>query len=57
MVWHEYEQAIAAAEVDSVIPVTTPRVYVIQPATLTDQATPIITILDNISVQELSDAQ
>jgi hypothetical protein len=48
---------VTAAEVDSVIPVTTPRVYVIQPANLTDQATTIITSLDSISVKEWSDAQ
>jgi hypothetical protein len=57
MVWHEYEQAVAAAEVDSVIPVTTPRIYVIQPANLTDQATTIITSLDSISVKEWSAAE
>jgi hypothetical protein len=57
MVWHEYEQAVTAAEGDSVIPVTTPRIYVIQPADLTDQATSIITSLNSISVKEWSDAQ
>eukprot|EP00953_Heterococcus_sp_UTEX-ZZ885_P010115 5908-Heterococcus_DN1.PRE.1 len=57
MVWHEYEQAVTAAEVDSVIPVTTPRIYVIQPANLTAQATTNITSLDCISVQEWSNAQ
>jgi Integrase zinc binding domain len=56
MIWHEYEQNITAAEVDTIIPVTTPRVYVIQPANLTDQATTIITSMDS-SVMEWSDAQ
>eukprot|EP00953_Heterococcus_sp_UTEX-ZZ885_P017041 9557-Heterococcus_DN1.PRE.2 len=57
MIWHEYEQAITAAEVGRVIPVTTPNIYVIQPADLTDQATTIITSEDRISVQEWPDAQ
>jgi hypothetical protein len=57
MIWHEYEQTITAAEVSSIILVTAPRVYVIQPANLIDQATTIITSLDSISVKEWSDAQ
>jgi Integrase zinc binding domain len=61
MIWHAYEHASTVAQENDTeavtTPIVTPRVYVIQPANLTDNATATITNLDSISVKEWSDAQ
>jgi hypothetical protein len=57
MIWHAYEQTSTVAQDNDTEAVTTPKVYVIQPANLTDKATVIITNLESISVKEWSDAQ
>ena len=57
LIWHAYEETSTVTQVVDTDAVTTPKVYVIQPANLTDKATVIITNLDSISVQAWSDAQ